>query len=314
MVAQGRGSGYDQEGLGTTHATDVGTVLYDTDVWTLDDVHRMRPEMILNMRAGVYRRALVNLSNDPNSLRGLVLMYGRERDAGLPSSIKSVVPELVPHFVKAIEVNRFTHELQRKYQAVLSVLDKVATGVMVLSPTGDVILSNRTAKEVAEADEGIAITRSGNLAFRNPDTGAEFREKVRSVSQTAAGENSDTGRRVLIATASNDTPIIALIAPLRDANMEIEKGLTGALVTLIDPKREVKIELETLARAYKLTPSELRAAGYLVKGLSNSAISERLDRSPETIKTQLSSIYQKCGCKNRIEFLWRVFQLSPPIL
>lgn len=50
-----------------------------------------------------------------------------------------------------------------------------------------------------------------------------------------------------------------------------------------------------------LTPREQEVLGWMVKGLSNSEIAERLVVSPVTVKFHVSNILSKLGCANRTE-------------
>ncbi len=52
---------------------------------------------------------------------------------------------------------------------------------------------------------------------------------------------------------------------------------------------------------YELTPAELRLIGFLPTHLSLQEVADRLHLSRPTVKTQVASIYQKLGVKNRSE-------------
>ncbi|MBS8271904.1 LuxR family transcriptional regulator, partial [Halomonas litopenaei] len=62
-----------------------------------------------------------------------------------------------------------------------------------------------------------------------------------------------------------------------------------------------------------LTTAECRVADLVLKGLSNTSIAEHLGVGPETVKSQFSSVLAKTNCRNRVAFIWRVFQILPPI-
>jgi DNA-binding CsgD family transcriptional regulator len=75
----------------------------------------------------------------------------------------------------------------------------------------------------------------------------------------------------------------------------------------------MKIKSDIVAGAYRLTAAEQRLVDFVLRGLTNKEIALELDVSPETIKSQLRSMFEKCGCRNRVSFVWRVFQFAPPI-
>ena len=55
--------------------------------------------------------------------------------------------------------------------------------------------------------------------------------------------------------------------------------------------------------ALKLTPAEMQILHLVCDGLTNTGISERLGKSLQTVKTQLSSVYRKAGVHGRAQLL-----------
>lgn len=313
LLADGGGSNYDQEGLGATHEAQPFRVVMDTDIWKLDDAYLIRPEVDLGLRAGFLRRALVNLSDDPNTYRGAIFLYGRECDAAIPTQAAAVVKQLGPHLSKAVELNRFTFELRRRYDAALSVLDKIDTGILILSGAGEVILENSAASGVLDQADGLSVGPDRIVSCYSPEADAALKDAARNMAGTAIGEHDEAGRIIQIERKSSAASLVAVVSPLRDAEMELERGLAGALVTLIDPLKPMKIKSDIVAGAYRLTAAEQRLVDFVLRGLTNKEIALELDVSPETIKSQLRSMFEKCGCRNRVSFVWRVFQFAPPI-
>ncbi len=314
MVQEGRGSGYDFEGLSATHAKQQFDAMVDTETWTIDDDYKSRPEVRMGMKhINSLRRFIVNLSDDPVAFSGLICFYGRDYDALIPPGDVALARSLAPHIAKATELSRVTSTLRRKYNAVLSVLDRIDVAICVVDETGEIVLKNRVATEVIDRDDGVRIRRDGRLACWDEDETARLSSAIASVSRTARGDAEDAGTHMEITRRVERLPYYAVLSPLRDAGMELEAGLTGALVTLIDPDQRVELRAETLATAYRLTGAEGRLIDHLLKGRTTKEIAERHEVSPETIKTQISSVLQKTGCQNRLSFIWRVFQFSPPV-
>lgn len=303
MIAAGGGSNYDFEGLGATHRAPAFQALHDNEIWSIDQDYLQRPEVVAGIEAlGALRRVLLNLSDDPSSFRGAIFLYDRKFDLRLPA------------LTKKIGAHRLTADLRRRYNAALSVLDKIDTGVMILTDNAELILKNASADAILAAKDGLLLGANGRVTCRNSETDEEIRDAVRSIGRTAAGENDASGRFLTIPRLGADAPLVAILSPLRDAEMELERDLKGALLTLVDPLRPLGIREDLIAKVYGLTSAEQRLAGFLISGRTNKEIAEELGVSPETVKTQLSSVLQKSGCRNRLSFVWRMFQFSPPVL
>ena len=315
IAAEGRGSNFDNEGLAAAHGANAFEVLYDSDIWKIDVNYRNRPEVKMVLEElGWFRRATVNLSDDPSVYRGAIFFFGRKYDRSMPVHTKPLACQIGPHLAKSIELNRLTSGLRRKYNAVLSVLDKIETGVFVVLKSGEVILKNRAASDLISVDRGLRLKEDNYLTCATESAQLKLSSSINDVSLTAEGQNDEVSRICEIPSDRATPPLLAIVSPLRDSNIELERGLTGALLTTIDPLQPIKVNTDALAHAYRLTRAEKRLAKLLVKGLTNKEIAINLDVSPETVKTQLSSIYFKCNCKNRLSFVWRIFQFSPPII
>jgi len=103
------------------------------------------------------------------------------------------------------------------------------------------------------------------------------------------------------------------IAPLSDSKAEIETGLQGALVTIIDPERIPHLRMGRFVALYDLTPAEAEVCGLILQGLSIGDIAESRDTSPVTTKNQVASILSKTGVARRAELIRLVIRVLPPV-
>jgi DNA-binding CsgD family transcriptional regulator len=87
-----------------------------------------------------------------------------------------------------------------------------------------------------------------------------------------------------------------------------KSGQTGStpsfMVTFSDSTDEKKLEV-TLQSRFQLSRRELDVTHYLVRGLSDNEIGEKLYISRQTVHTHIKNIYRKLGVKSRIE-LYRI--------
>lgn len=84
---------------------------------------------------------------------------------------------------------------------------------------------------------------------------------------------------------------------LKDAIRTVAAG-----TIYVDPSLQVKMSLSGsngLKGPFKLTPTEIRVLEYLVQGLTNAEIGERLDVSTNTIKTHLKNAMFKLRARDR---------------
>ncbi|NRB00512.1 MAG: helix-turn-helix transcriptional regulator [Rhodobacteraceae bacterium] len=313
LIASDAGTDLDSEGFKLVHERAPFAALEEMSLWDIDADYHARAEIAWGKeRLGVFRRFVVNLSEDPSRFSGLIYHYDLTQDT-IPAHDLLAANTYAPHLAKALEINRMAYSLRQKYAAVLSVLDKIDLGIAVVSENGAVILANAEARSMIDARDGLRQTQDGRLMCTNEDDAGRMLRAVSEVTQTARGQNTRRGDEFTITRRSTANPILAIVSPLRDADMELEAGLTGALVTLIDTGRQVTTRLDAFCAAYRLTAAETRVAPLLFEGLSARDMADVLGVSPETVRSHVKSILQKTGCSGRVAFVWRVFQFAPPV-
>lgn len=312
LISEGNGSNFDEEGMSFVHRTPVHSVTLDKNIWPIDAAYLERPEVKIGIKAGFLRRSIINLSDDPSTSSGMIFLYGRDKDKQIPSAVNRFGPLLSPHVAKASEIYRFTDRLRQAHRAVLSVLDKFPVGVLVVSKNGEIVVCNRACSALLDAQDGISATK-GFLRVHDDTAQRAISSCVSEVCLTARGESGHSGTALQVPRRGIETPLVAVVSPLRDAEVELEKNLTGALITFIDPASPVRTQTEFVSAAYGLTKTESNVARMMLEGLSNREIAEHLGVSTETIKSHVSSVLGKSGCRTRVAFVWRVYQLAPPL-
>jgi DNA-binding CsgD family transcriptional regulator len=71
--------------------------------------------------------------------------------------------------------------------------------------------------------------------------------------------------------------------------------------------------LEAVSAIYNLTPAESQVAALLGDGLSRAEIAQRTGVAISTVKTHLSQLLLKTGCRRQGELIALLSTLRPPI-
>lgn len=304
-------TGYDDVGVRYMNNAVAGEPVLDTDIWDLDWLTK-RPELIHNRENGFFRKMYVNLSSDP-LMHSVVFYLYPSNLSEIPTTDLTAVRFLGPHLYKALDIARWSDGLRRKYNAVLSVLDRFQVGVCLVDRRGHVVLQNTKAKTSMSESGSILIGRDGKLHAKDPDVTQEIAAAIKEVSKTALGESVTSSIEITMTDANKGQPVLLVASPLRDADMELERNLSGCLLTIIDGTVAENLRISAFAKAYGLTPTETGVAERLASGLTTPQIAEDMNVSPSTTETHLKSIFSKTRSNNRVNFIWRVAQFSPPI-
>lgn len=285
----------------------------DTDIWPLKYLNTEPSVLFAKHHVGVFRRLCFNLSDTPDLQSGLILQYGTEI-ADPPQSDIDTMPLLMPHVGKAIATSRFFSPLRQRYNAVLSVLDRLNLAVAVLDQHGRVVIANQATRDLLERRDGVQLSPDGRIRCQSDAEDRAFAAAWSEIAQTAQGQGQITDTSLFVSRQGHVDPLLAILSPLRDASGEVDRTLSGSMVAFVDTTRIIQTDMDTFGSAYGLTPAECAVATLMRDGSSASEIAEQRSVSPETIATQIKSILAKTGTHNRVQFVWKLVQFSPPVL
>lgn len=306
-------TGYDDVGAAYMQTSAVGHPVKDTDIWDLDWIQN-RPEVIfVRKHSGIYRRLYLNTSVDPLINAGVQFYYD-EGKLEIPQEDVVTAGMLGPHLAKAFDLARWAQSLRMKYNAVLGVLDKINLGICVTDRFGRIVLCNAAADEICAGKDGLWRDLSGNLTTCDPDRSAEISEAIGNIVRTSGGKNGNPAIEISIPRRGSYHPLLLIVSPLRDAEMELERGFFGSLITIIDTNRISDLRIDVFGDAYGFTPAEKKAACLLVSGLTTPEIGEALGVATSTATSHVKSVLKKTLADNRVKFIWRALQFTPPIL
>ncbi|MEO9779017.1 MAG: helix-turn-helix transcriptional regulator [Sedimentitalea sp.] len=266
----------------------------------------------LRRRTGVARRLGVRLNADLVWFDAMSIGFDQhELEVPLSSSERSRA--LLPHLTKALEIGRVFALLKARYKATLSALDQVQAGIAIALPDGQVIVKNAEAERILGLKDGIALAGDGRIVTADPDVTSKIRTHILDVGSTARGQSNRHESLVSIARPSGLTPLLLDIGPVSDSKAELEQGLDGALITIIDPERIPYLRLDRFTELYGLTHAETDVCRWIADGASIAEIAERRGTSPTTAKNQVSAVLSKAGVSSRIELIRLILRVFPPV-
>ena len=266
----------------------------------------------LRKRTGVARRLGVRLNADAVWFDAMSIGFDQQ-EFEVPPVATARSRALLPHLTKALEIGRVFALLKARYRAVLSALDRVQAGIAIALPDGQVIVKNAEAERVLGLKDGIALAGDGRLVASNPDLTSKIRAHILDVGSTATGQANRHESLISITRPSGLTPILLDIGPVRDSKAELDQGLDGALITLIDPERIPYLRLDRFTVLYNLTKAETDVCRWIVNGASIAEIADRRGTSPTTAKNQVSNVLSKAGVGSRIELIRLILRVLPPV-
>ncbi len=283
------------------------TILHDTEIWPDREAYESMASVQWLHQWGLDHRSAVRLCAHGGWRDQIALAYPDSRAGMTPEEERQLAP-LLPHLARALEIRRPFALLKSRYQAILTMLDHLGIGVLVVLDNDHILLSNDEAERVLEQGDGPRRRADGKLGAA---VGAQ--ELTRALADLRSGARPD-GSTVYLARGPDRPPYVVDVAAFREGGDELEAPVTGALVCVIDPEHRAIISTRGLAEVYGLTEAERAVCALMSEGLSTREIADSRGVTPDTVKAQSKAIFRKTLCSNRIELVHRALSIAPPLL
>jgi len=279
-------------------------VLYESRAEYLE-----RPNVKEMAGNGIHHRAGALLNKSYLRHGRFALQFSRH-DGPLSDDHRQRAAELLPHIAKALSISRPTQQLQRRFDNIIGSLDLLQIGVCVLSKTGTIVFSNAEFNRQVETYSVLRITSDRKLELGR----SELRHELAAMRSDIACHGRWGARPHKEAIISeNDVHARALcieVCPLTSIDDLNESHLEGHIIYSLDSALAVNIDAGMVARAFQLTRAKQEVLGLLSEGLTNADISDRREKSIETVNSQVKSILAKTNSANRTQLLRLVTSIS----
>jgi DNA-binding CsgD family transcriptional regulator len=243
----------------------------------------------VNLEKGTMRSSLLNIRMDAS--------YGTADDAALHRTRL-----LVPHFQRAVAIGRLFDQSKATEVALTETLDHVEAAVFLVGPEGAIAFAN---------DPGRAMLRDGRMVREQDNTLRAASPKadhiLRDIFASAEKGDASVGVRGVAVplTDTSQEQWFAHVLPLTSGHRK-QTGLAHAAVAAVFVRKtapDAPPPLESIAKLYKLTASEIRVLDAVLKVSGIKAMAEMLGISQATVRTHLHNVFRKTGTGRQSELV-----------
>lgn len=218
---------------------------------------------------------------------------------------------LLPHLSRAAELHRTISRLEHQYGAVLSVLDHLLVGLVIIDSQQRIVVKNTAAREICENTGLLRMAQDSTLRAVDPQHNVKLQQLISNTLATTQKHGLSEGGQ--LALDKNERMLLLESMPLLDESFPDGDNIRGIGLFMIDPSLSAVVSLEGISNIFGLTPSESEVASALVNGLSVQEISEQRDSTTDTIRKHLKSTYSKTGANSQLDLLRLAIKANPPI-
>jgi DNA-binding CsgD family transcriptional regulator len=218
-----------------------------------------------------------------------------------------------PHVQRAALIEASFTARARECAEFTDLLDGLGYPLLLARPGGHIVHANAAARDLL-ATARIADAPGGRLTLCDRTAN---RALATALAACEGGDEAVGRRAVSIPLASGDGDChVAHVIPLTSGARRQAGHFYGAAAAIV--LREVAIDMsssaDTVARHYRLTPSELRVLLATLESGTASEVAETLGVSVPTVKTHLGNIYAKTGTGRQADLVKLVAAFANPLV
>lgn len=276
----------------------VGDLVSTTDLLPYEEFKQTRFYVEWVEPAGLADHLAAILDKDHTSFS--VIGVFRSREQGLVDEpMRRRMRLIVPHVRRAVMIGGLLERRAVANDALAKALDAVRSAMFLVDANGAIVHVNMAGLKML-ADDGPVRECDGHLTGIDHDLRAALSPEVASPS--FAPLLARDGRHYLVHTL-----------PLRGPLRTTDNGRAAAAAVFIQPTSlSAPAVPEAIARAYHLTPTELRTLLAAVEVGGVSEIAAALGISETTVKFHLRGVYAKTGSHRRADLVKLVAGFSGP--
>lgn len=174
-----------------------------------------------------------------------------------------------------------------------------ARSILVCDASSKIVFRNAAAEALLAKDVGIRLNQEDVLSFADARFARLFASSLASTVRASVMEHEADD--VLMYYQHDDCRLTLALAPLNAVGDGSHRG--GALITLYDWARRPVLEAQRVRQLFGLTAAEARVTSLLAQGYSAVEIATRLERSHQTVRAQLRTVYNKTNTRRQGELV-----------
>ena len=223
------------------------------------------------------------------------------------SSQIAMLTRLAPQIRQFVQVRQALVGAQAQSATVTALLDNPRIGVVQLDRRGRILAANDRASGILRDGDGVS-DQDGVLRAQAPDDVRSFARLVAAALPTS-GAVAVSGS-MLLRRSSVLPPFAVYVKPVSAPQPDYGARHVAALVLIVEPGRQHRVDPGLVAKTLGLTPAESRVATGLAEGKSVREMAEATGHTKDTIYWHLKRIYQKLSISRQADLVRLVLSIA----
>ena len=229
-------------------------------------------------------------------------VFRHKRDGLVNGEMRRRMQLLIPHVRRAVLVGRLLERRKSEAAAFADTFDRLSAGMFLVEATGYIVHSNAAGRALLSAGDLLRAAGS-RLVAGDP----KIDELLQDAFMAAGRGDGAIGVKGigLPLTSRGGESYVAHVLPLTSGARRRAGADYAAVAALFVHKAalDAPSPLEAIAKAYKLTPTELRVLLAIVEVGGVPEVGGTLGIAASTVKTHLSRLYEKTGSSRQADLV-----------
>ena len=244
---------------------------------------------------------------------GFMVVFRNERDGIVDDNTRDRARLVIPHIRRSTLIGRVIDLKQAEAASLADTLDGISAGMFLVDATGRIVHANAAGHVMLDATD-VLHAKGGRLQVDD----AQADQMLADAFATAGNGDAAIGvKGVAVPLVARDGErYVAHVLPLTSGRRRNAGTNYAAAAALFVHKAALDTPSppEAIAKAYKLTPTELRVLLAIVEIGGVPEVAEALGIAETTVRTHLNQTYHKTGVNRQADLVKLVAAFSNPLL
>lgn len=243
--------------------------------------------------------------NDGTLRAYLGVHYARDL-ADPPSEARQAVETLQPRLARALKAQLRIASAELAQGLHAQVLDRLATGVLVLDESGQILFANAAARALCGPRRALRCVGGRLVSGDDRHT-----TRLQALQKSALTRQGMQGGSLLLRGAAGETVAVTV-----DPCPAAARACTGgaAFVFITSPRGQGRAwQRQQLEALFRFTPAEAKVAMHLARGLTLPQIAAECGTTYESVRFTLKRVYDKAGVHKQGELVALLNAAVPPL-
>ena len=217
----------------------------------------------------------------------------------------ALIRGLLPHLRQYVRVRQALAKAEALSTSVIDLLATPRLGVIHLDRRGQIVEANDRARAMLRQGDGV-VDQDGVLSARVPADQARFAQLVAA----ALVDPGAVSGSMLLQRGAVMPRLVVHVNPVGVRQPDLGAQRVAALVLLVEPGRQARLDPALVAATLGLTPLEGQVAVWLAEGWTVREIAAARGRQVGSVHWHLKQIYQKLGISRQADLVRLVLSVA----